>query len=146
MWQSISSARYDLDLELAVIDEDGPHALVFPCRRVLDGWINAETNWRINVHPTHWRPWGQVTGGVTKTDNRAAAVSADQRRALRVLAGSPHGCTQAIMLAHGFGTKMLADLIRDGLATTQPGTVRTGSRQIEVMWMMITDVGRQVPG
>jgi hypothetical protein len=117
MWQPISSAPYDLDLELAVIDEDGPHALVLLCHRVLDGWINAETNWRINVRPTHWREWGQATAGVTKTEDRAAAGSPDQRRALRVLAGSAHGCTLAIMLAHGFSTKMLADLIRDGLAT-----------------------------
>jgi hypothetical protein len=143
MWQPISSAPYDLDLEHAVIDEDGPHALVFPCRRVLDGWINAETNWPINVHPTHWRPWGQATAGVTKSDDRAAAVSPNQRRALRMLAGSAHGCTQAIMLAHGFSSKMLADLIRDGLATTEPGTVRANGRQIEVMWMMITEAGRQ---
>jgi hypothetical protein len=41
MWQPISTAPYDLDLELAVIDEGGPDMLVFPCRRVLDGWINT---------------------------------------------------------------------------------------------------------
>ena len=29
-------------------------------------------------------------------------ISNDQRRALRVLAGGPHGCTEASMLAHGF--------------------------------------------
>jgi hypothetical protein len=57
MWQSVSSAPFNEDLELAVIDEDGPHLLVFPCRRVLDGWVDAETNKRINVHPTHWRSW-----------------------------------------------------------------------------------------
>jgi hypothetical protein len=57
MWQSVSSAPFDQDLELAVIDYDGPHALVFPCRRVLGGWIDAETNRRVDVRPTHWRPW-----------------------------------------------------------------------------------------
>jgi len=103
MWQPISSAPYDLDLELAVIDEDGPHALVFPCRRVLDGWINAETNWRISVRPTHWRPWGQATTGVREAGDRARVVSPDQRRALSLLASSAHGCTQSIMLAHGVG-------------------------------------------
>lgn len=141
MWQPISSAPYDLDLELAVIDEDGPHAIVFPCRRVLDGWINAETNWRINVHPTHWRQWGQATAGARETDDLARVVSPDQRRALNLLAGSAHGCTQSIMLAHGFSSKILADLIRDGLATTEPGTMRASGRQIEVMWIMITDAG-----
>ena len=56
-WQPIVSAPFDRDLELAVIDKDGPHALAFPCRRVLDGWINAKTGQRIAVHPTHWRVW-----------------------------------------------------------------------------------------
>jgi hypothetical protein len=59
MWQDISGAPFDRDLELAVIDRDGPHALVFACRRALDGWINAETGRQIQVYPTHWRPWRQ---------------------------------------------------------------------------------------
>jgi hypothetical protein len=58
MWQPISSAPFDRDLELAVIAGDGPHALVFPCRRVFGGWVNAGTRERIDVHPTHWREWG----------------------------------------------------------------------------------------
>jgi hypothetical protein len=57
MWQSIASAPFDRDLELAVIDRDGPHALVFPCRRILAGWIDAETRQRVDVRPTHWREW-----------------------------------------------------------------------------------------
>jgi len=57
MWQHISSAPFDRDLELAVIDGDGPHALVFPCRRILNGWMKAETRERLDVHPTHWRAW-----------------------------------------------------------------------------------------
>lgn len=57
MWQPASHAPFDSDLELAVIDEDGQHALVFPCRRVLAGWINASTKERLDVRPTHWRPW-----------------------------------------------------------------------------------------
>ena len=58
VWQPISNAPFDRDLELAVIDRDGPHALVFACRRILSGWINAETKQRIDVRPTHWRDWG----------------------------------------------------------------------------------------
>ncbi len=57
VWQPITTAPYERDLELAVIETDEPHALVFPCRRVLSGWINAATNERIEVRPTHWRPW-----------------------------------------------------------------------------------------
>jgi hypothetical protein len=58
MWQLISTAPFDLDLELAVIDGDGAHALVFACRRIFDGWIKSETGERLDVHPTHWREWG----------------------------------------------------------------------------------------
>ena len=55
MWQPIASAPFDNDIELAVIDGDGPHALVFPCRRILGGGMNSETRERLEVHPTHWR-------------------------------------------------------------------------------------------
>lgn len=57
MWYEIRTAPFDRDLELAVMDDNGTHALVFPCRRVLRGWINAETKQRIDVYPTHWREW-----------------------------------------------------------------------------------------
>ena len=56
-WQRIATAPFDRDLELAVIDYDGVHALVFPCRRILGSWIKAETTQRIDVQPTHWRQW-----------------------------------------------------------------------------------------
>lgn len=56
-YRPVSTAPFDRDLELAVVDEFGVHALVFPCRRILRGWIKAETKERIDVHPTHWREW-----------------------------------------------------------------------------------------
>jgi hypothetical protein len=45
------------------------------------------------------------------------AVSGEQRRALQMLADSPLGATEVIMLAHGFTNVMLDSLVRDGLAT-----------------------------
>ena len=57
MWRPIATAPMDGDLELAVLDEDGPHALVFACHRTPGGWANARTHEHIEVHPTHWRPW-----------------------------------------------------------------------------------------
>jgi hypothetical protein len=69
-------------------------------------------------------------------------MSRDQRRALRLLAGSPLGVTEAIMLAHGFTTEMLIVLVRDGLATATPETVHAGKRPIEVVRARITDAGR----
>ena len=56
-WQPIIIAPFWCDLELAVIDPDGVHALFFPCRRMIDGWLRAETLQRIDIRPTHWRLW-----------------------------------------------------------------------------------------
>lgn len=56
-WEPIDTAPSDRELELAVIDREGPHALAFACRRVDGGWINARSKQRIDVRPTHWREW-----------------------------------------------------------------------------------------
>jgi hypothetical protein len=56
MWHPISTAPFGTDLELAVIEGE-VHALVFPCQRVAEGWINAETQGLVGVSPTHWREW-----------------------------------------------------------------------------------------
>ena len=57
-WQPIATVPFDRDLELAVISNaTDMHALVFPCRRVLRGWVKAGTNAPVNVYPTHWREW-----------------------------------------------------------------------------------------
>jgi hypothetical protein len=68
MWESVSSAPFDRDIELAVIDSDGAHALVFPCRRILNGWMKVETKERLDVRPTHWREWqdGHVQAAAMK--------------------------------------------------------------------------------
>ena len=57
VWENISTAPFDRDLELAVIEGDTLHALVFACRRTLGGWIKGQTRERLTVNPTHWRPW-----------------------------------------------------------------------------------------
>jgi hypothetical protein len=60
MWQPISTAPYDRNLELAVIDRTGEHLLIFACRRTgIDTWIDALTGRRIDVQPTHWREWSE---------------------------------------------------------------------------------------
>jgi hypothetical protein len=33
------------------------HVLVFPCRRILTGWLKSGTQEEVNVRPTHWREW-----------------------------------------------------------------------------------------
>ena len=59
-WQPISNAPFNRNLELSVINYDGTHALVFPCRRILGGWMKAEAKVRIDVQPTHWRRWNEA--------------------------------------------------------------------------------------
>jgi hypothetical protein len=63
-WQPIRTAPFDRDLELAVVDAEGVHALVFPCRRVLHGWVKAKTYSPVNVHPTHWREWDDSVSSI----------------------------------------------------------------------------------
>lgn len=56
-WQEVATAPFECDLELAVIDADGVHALAFPCRRARDGWLKSGSTQIVDVRPTHWRPW-----------------------------------------------------------------------------------------
>jgi hypothetical protein len=58
MWRPITTAPFDLDLELAVLEAADEYiALVFPCRRIGDGWMNVTTKELIDIDPTHWREW-----------------------------------------------------------------------------------------
>lgn len=59
VWKDIASAPFDQDLQLAVIDRREEHSLVFPCRRILGGWVKSKTRQRIDVQPTHWREWSE---------------------------------------------------------------------------------------
>jgi hypothetical protein len=60
-WKAIDTAPFDRDVELAVIDAAGVHALAFPCRRVFGGWVNAQTRKRLYyLLPTHWRDQSAV--------------------------------------------------------------------------------------
>jgi hypothetical protein len=77
------------------------------------------------------------------SEDRARAVSSDQRRALRVLAGSAHGCTQAIMLARGFEHALLDDLVLRGLVAAEQRAMCAGRWPIKVTWLMITEAGQR---
>ena len=66
-----------------------------------------------------------------------------RRRALELLAGSRDGCTEAIMLAHGFKTEFLVDLIDGRLATAQTERMVAGGRWVEVIRFRITEAGRR---
>ncbi|SMC73279.1 hypothetical protein [Rhizobium sp. RU36D] len=75
MWKPITKAPFGHDLEIAVIDGDGPHALVFPCRRSLAGWVRSETRELVDVSPTHWRPWEQSESAKMAGDEQGLAMA-----------------------------------------------------------------------
>ena len=74
--------------------------------------------------------------------NRQSGSVADSRRALTVLGDNPDGCTQAILLAHGFKSQLLAELVRTKLVTEHYERVMQGGRPINVTRMRITAAGR----
>ena len=73
----------------------------------------------------------------------AGAARSPSAAALELLAASPDGCSEAIMLAHGFTVDFLVDLIRTGMATTWTERVVAGGRTMEVARVRITEVGRR---
>jgi hypothetical protein len=73
---------------------------------------------------------------------RKRHLGAEQRRALQLLASSPFGASEAMMFANGFTRRMLARLIRTGLATTQRENLKAGSQSIGRV--RITEAGRRV--
>jgi hypothetical protein len=65
-----------------------------------------------------------------------------RRRALELLAGcGAEGCSEAIMVAHGFSVEEMVDLVREGLATAVPSKVKAGGQTMEVTRLRITDAG-----
>ncbi len=46
-------------VEVSVMDNGEFHALVFPCRKSGPEWVDASTQKRIDIQPTHWRAWGE---------------------------------------------------------------------------------------
>jgi hypothetical protein len=54
-------------------------------------------------------------------------LSGEQRRALEILAGSPHGCPEETLRAHWFTVRLLASIVRAGSAVAKPGD-REGGR------------------
>jgi hypothetical protein len=75
--------------------------------------------------------------------SRAQRERSDRRRALRLLAGTPEGVTEALMLAHGFRVELLVHLCIAGPAIAKPEHMRAGGRTMEVVRMKITEAGRQ---
>jgi hypothetical protein len=65
------------------------------------------------------------------------------RRALELLAGSAAGCTEALMLAHGFTVETLCALVGAGLATVKAARMMVaGGNPVEMTRVYITHAGR----
>jgi hypothetical protein len=64
MWHQVNSPSDipdDCEVRLAVIDGGGTvHALVFPCRRVGNSWIDSKLRRLVEVDPTHWQEWTEA--------------------------------------------------------------------------------------
>jgi hypothetical protein len=110
-WQRAASAPFERQLELAVGDGHRHHALVFPCCRVADGWIEARTGRYIDVVPTHWREWIELgppdsqpqADGSRHEDTRndfGIVIFENEEASLRVARGE-NGLFELIVKVHG---------------------------------------------
>jgi hypothetical protein len=72
-----------------------------------------------------------------------AKLSDEQLRALLFLACHPNGCTEALLMAHGFPTEMLEELLTRGLAKSSPEEMKIARRRRKVICFQITDAGRK---
>jgi hypothetical protein len=72
-----------------------------------------------------------------------AKLTDEQRRALRLLASIPNGCTETLMLARGFEPSLLRKLLRDGLAAAEPYNTLAGGKHVRTTLIRITDAGRK---
>jgi hypothetical protein len=65
-------------------------------------------------------------------------------RALEVIGNSGHaGCTEALMMAHGFTVGLLAVLLREGLVAATTEHMVAGGRKMEVAVLRLTEAGRR---
>ena len=55
LWQEISSAPLNRNVEVQIADEGEAYVLAFPCQRTDRGWINVVKNLPLSLEPTHWR-------------------------------------------------------------------------------------------
>ena len=71
-------------------------------------------------------------------------LRAEQRLALALLANVPRGVTQdLLLLAHGFDSDLIAELVHAGHARSRREIVEAGGPPIEIVRITITDAGRQ---
>jgi hypothetical protein len=71
-------------------------------------------------------------------------LSAEQRRALKLLASSRHGANEELLVrGHGFSRGVLASVVRRGLAVAEREVAMAGAKAVEVVRLRITAAGRR---
>ena len=74
-------------------------------------------------------------------------LKAHERRVIVLLAGcGAEGCTEAVMLMHGFTTDQLAELARIGLIVKTTERVVSSGQRSEVKRFKLTEAGQQALG
>jgi hypothetical protein len=63
---------------------------------------------------------------------------------LALLAASPNGCTDGLLLVYGLNIEVVAKLINDGLATRVTQRVGRGRNAVELSRINITEAGRRL--
>jgi hypothetical protein len=72
-----------------------------------------------------------------------AKLSDEELRALLFLAQHPKGCTEAVLMAHGFPSQMLEELVSTALAKVSPEEMKIARKRRKVLCFQITDAGRK---
>jgi hypothetical protein len=67
----------------------------------------------------------------------------DRRRALELLATCRDGCTEALLIAHGFTVAQMVERVNAGMATATAERMVAGGKTIEVARVRITEAGRR---
>jgi DNA-binding PadR family transcriptional regulator len=66
---------------------------------------------------------------------------ADERRLLELIATAEEGCTEALLLGHGFAFATMFNVVKAGLATAQAERLHAAGQPVEII--RITDSGRR---
>jgi hypothetical protein len=69
-------------------------------------------------------------------------MTKDEHRLLDMLADHSAGCTERLLMAHGFRLKLIAELVGQRFATATTERVITAGQAIDTTRIRITDAGR----
>jgi hypothetical protein len=84
-------------------------------------------------------------GGRQIGGSNVPKLNDDERRALKMLAHRD-GCAEAVLLADGFSIDQVAGMVLGGYAVMQRRRVEISGRERTVVWVQITEEGRQAIG